>query len=141
MLIIDRSCFLMGFKRQLDSMRSEDRWQTSLVFVCSMFATLFCALQLESILLVFLFVIIQIASYVWYMASYIPFGRQFLSNAAKGFFSSNWFQLQLYTNLLTNLLTNTLLLQTYFFNNNLLTYYKNIQMNNTLSFMQLKKGE
>jgi hypothetical protein len=54
-----------------------------------MAATLFCALQLESVFLVFFFVAIQVASYIWYMASYIPFGRQFIHNAAKGCFSSN----------------------------------------------------
>ena len=78
--------FLVGPKRQLDSMKEEKRMITSLVFVGSMIMTFISIYFFHSNLLTLLFVIIQFCSYIWYVLSYFPYGREMAMNCIKGIF-------------------------------------------------------
>jgi Got1/Sft2-like family len=75
--------FLLGFKRQLKSAVDEKRRYTTLIFFISMIMTLVSIFYIQKPLLVLCFVIIQICSYVWYIASYFPWGRTILMSCLK----------------------------------------------------------
>ena len=75
--------FLVGCKRQFQSIFHPDRVVTSSVFVASMIGTLVAAFIVKSALMCFFFVIIQYGSYIWYCASFIPYGRSFLLGCGK----------------------------------------------------------
>lgn len=47
----------------------------SILYILSMFITLYCAFK-NSIILVFLAVLVQIASFIWYILTYIPYAQQ-----------------------------------------------------------------
>ncbi|KRX10879.1 hypothetical protein PPERSA_03096 [Pseudocohnilembus persalinus] len=78
--------FIVGFKQQFENMRNEERKITSLIFISSMVLTLFSAFVFHSSLLVIIFLIIQMAAYIWYCASYIPFARSCIKNCINGVF-------------------------------------------------------
>jgi hypothetical protein len=72
--------FLMGFQAQLQRMLDEDRRLCSLVFLGALVATFVSAIFFHSALLVLLCLFVQIPAYIWYVASYIPYGRTCLKN-------------------------------------------------------------
>jgi hypothetical protein len=74
------SLFLVGPRRFFNTMFGEDRRVASIVYLTTLLLTLVAALILHSGLLTFAFIFIQFASYLWLMASYIPFGRQMLAS-------------------------------------------------------------
>jgi hypothetical protein len=74
------SLFLVGPRRFFNTMFGEDRRAASIVYLTTLLLTLVAALVLHSGLLTFAFIFIQFASYMWLMASYIPFGRQMLAS-------------------------------------------------------------
>ena len=81
--------FLVGPKRQLDLMKEEKRMWTSLIFVGSMILTFVSIYLIKSNLLTLIFVIIQFGAYIWYVLSYIPYGRDIATKCIKGLFSKD----------------------------------------------------
>ena len=75
--------FLIGFKKQCSSLFHKDRALASSVFIASMVGTIVASVILHSALLCFAFIIIQYSAYIWYCASYIPYGRSFLLGCGK----------------------------------------------------------
>lgn len=59
-------------------MSNKSRLGASLVYLMSMVMTLVSALALKKPLLVLVFSLLQVCAYVWYTASYVPFGRAML---------------------------------------------------------------
>eukprot|EP00474_Spongospora_subterranea_P011256 CRZ11714.1 hypothetical protein [Spongospora subterranea] len=69
--------FLLGPKRQFQSMTASHRWLAALIYVIFIILTLVCALRNPpQILLVVLCVICQFMAAVWYSLSFIPYARQ-----------------------------------------------------------------
>lgn len=75
--------FLVGPQRQLEYMKSPHRKITSLVFVISLAMTLISVYVLKMKILVIVFVVIQFCAYVWYVLSYIPYGRTICKGCLK----------------------------------------------------------
>ena len=75
--------FLVGFKKQMQTMCHPDRAATSTVFVISMTGTIFAAFYLRSAGLCLIFVVLQYGAYIWYVASFIPYGRAMLLGCIK----------------------------------------------------------
>jgi hypothetical protein len=67
-------------------MADKDRRYTSIIFMSALVMTVFSAVALESRLLVFLCLLVQIPAYIWYVASYIPFARSCILNCIKSVF-------------------------------------------------------
>lgn len=70
------SLFLMGPMRYLRSMFHEKRRLSAIAFLASMVLTLIAALAIKSVILSIVMALIQVACMIYYMLSYIPFGRQ-----------------------------------------------------------------
>jgi hypothetical protein len=64
-------------------MMKPTRMIVSIVLVASMAMSLISALIFGSKLLVIIFTAIQFCSLVWYVLSYIPYGRQMCTNCLK----------------------------------------------------------
>ena len=79
--------FLIGFQRQFRNMIDQERRITSALFVGALLGTLFSALVLESKILVIVCLVVQIPSYIWYCATYIPFARDCIKSCLKGCFN------------------------------------------------------
>ena len=75
---------MIGFQRQFKSMVDEKRKLTTIVFVSALFGTLISAILFDSRILVFLCLIVQIPSYIWYCASYFPFAQDCIKSCLKG---------------------------------------------------------
>lgn len=75
--------FLIGPVRQFNNMVDPIRRYSSMIFVGSMIMTLISVYLIKSRLLVIIFVIAQFLSYLWYVASYIPYGRDCLRGIVK----------------------------------------------------------
>lgn len=69
---------VMGPSAQLAYMFDEYRWTSSVLYVGSLFLTLFVALILQSVLLCLFCCVIQYAALLWYTLSYVPYGRDAL---------------------------------------------------------------
>lgn len=83
-LSIAASGFLLGFKRQIKGAFDPKRRICATIFVVSMIMTLVSVLFLSDYPIIILFFIIsQIVSYVWYITSYIPWGRKILMGCLK----------------------------------------------------------
>jgi hypothetical protein len=67
--------FLLGFRRQFSSIFDKKRWITSTIWFLAMIGTLFSALVLKAPALVLSCIIVQVCAFTWYIASYLPFGR------------------------------------------------------------------
>ncbi|KAF2078007.1 hypothetical protein CYY_000645 [Polysphondylium violaceum] len=70
------SMVLVGVKKHFQTMFSGDRLFPSLIYIGSIFCTLYFALVLKSTPLSLISVILQLGALVWYSLSYIPMGRQ-----------------------------------------------------------------
>ena len=79
-----RTGFLIGFKRQFQSMVDEKRRTTSIVFGSALLGTLVSAILFDSRLLVFVCLIVQIPAYIWYCASYFPFAQDCIKACLRG---------------------------------------------------------
>lgn len=75
--------FLFGFKRQLKSVFDKKRRIASSIFLASMVMTLVSALVLHKPFLTLIFVVVQFCAFVWYIASYVPWGRDCLTGCIK----------------------------------------------------------
>lgn len=72
---ITATCFLFTPTAQLKSMFDPIRAWASVVYLISIIATLVVAFQVGSFVAIVFCLLFQTAAYVWYCASYIPYGR------------------------------------------------------------------
>jgi hypothetical protein len=77
--------FLVGPTRQFQNMKDPSRMWTSIIFISSMVMTLVSVYLFHSRVLTIIFVIIQFCAYVWYVLSYIPYGRDICMRCIRGF--------------------------------------------------------
>ncbi|KAK5579640.1 hypothetical protein RB653_009325 [Dictyostelium firmibasis] len=71
---------LVGVKKQIANiMSSRERLYSTILYIGSIFATIYFALSLQSTILTLLFVVIQFITVIWYSLSYIPFGQSMIS--------------------------------------------------------------
>jgi hypothetical protein len=79
-LALFSSMFLCGPARQLKLMMDEKRKVTAIIYVSCLVATIVVIFipmqQLAKLLIIFILVLTQMASGLWYNLSYIPFGRR-----------------------------------------------------------------
>ena len=71
--------FLVGPTRQFKNMTDPHRRNSSLIFVGSIILTMISVYLFHSKLLTIVCVIAQFCSYVWYIMSYVPYGRDCIS--------------------------------------------------------------
>lgn len=76
---IASSVFLVGFRRQMESMMESHRFQAASAYVLSMFMTLASALHWQSSVLALIFACVQLAAVLWYSLSYVPYARHTIS--------------------------------------------------------------
>ena len=74
-LSLGASSFLVGPARQCRGMFARERRVASLVYICTLCATLVSVFVLRLGLLSLVFVILQSMALTWYMLSYVPYGR------------------------------------------------------------------
>ena len=72
--------FLVGPVRQFKNMIDVQRRNASLAFCGAIVMTLLSLYVFHSKLLTVVFVVVQFAAYVWYILSYVPYGRECLMN-------------------------------------------------------------
>mmetsp|Transcript_34916 Transcript_34916/g.31442 ORF Transcript_34916/g.31442 Transcript_34916/m.31442 type:complete len:162 (-) Transcript_34916:25-510(-) len=76
--------FLVGPKKQFKNMGKPTRLVTTIVYISSMVAILVCVLFLDvPPIVLLLLVIVELCAFVWYCASYIPYGRKCLKMCFK----------------------------------------------------------
>ena len=75
--------FLVGPQRQFKNMSDPHRRNSSLIFLGSIVLTLISVYMFHSKLLTILCVIAQFCSYIWYIMSYIPYGRDCIAGICK----------------------------------------------------------
>lgn len=73
---------LQGFKAYMEHLFSSTRMIFTVVFISSIFLTLFSSLSLKSTILSILFAVVQLISAIWYTVSYFPMGQQTLNLAS-----------------------------------------------------------
>lgn len=66
-------------------MIDEKRRTTSIIFGSALLGTLVSAILFDSRLLVFVCLVVQIPSYIWYCASYFPFAQDCIKSCLRGF--------------------------------------------------------
>ena len=71
-------CFLVGPQRQCAGMFGPERRCSTLVYLGSLGATLFCVYRLHSYALTLSAIALQFCAMVYYALSYIPFGHTLL---------------------------------------------------------------
>jgi hypothetical protein len=76
---VTSTVFLVGFRRQLESMMESHRFQAASAYMVSMFMTLAAALHWQSSVLALIFACIQLAAVLWYSLSYVPYARYTIS--------------------------------------------------------------
>jgi len=69
--------------KQLKNMKDPKRRIATLVFIGSMIMTFVCVFAIKSKLLTLIFIVFQFVSYIWYVLSYIPYGREICSACVK----------------------------------------------------------
>jgi hypothetical protein len=75
LISLSSTFFLIGPKSQCKNMLKPVRATVSLIFIGSMIMTLVSAFFFSKILTV-IFVVVQFCALVWYVLSYIPYGRE-----------------------------------------------------------------
>ena len=78
--------FLVGPKRQFKNMTHPYRRKAASIFLSSIVLTIIALYLIHSKLLTIIAVIIQFCSYIWYVASYIPYGQQCLGYITRRLF-------------------------------------------------------
>ncbi|CCW68845.1 unnamed protein product [Phytomonas sp. Hart1] len=78
-LCFSASIFLVGFTYQIKHMFESKRAMAASFYLFSVVCTLFCAVRLRSSIGCIIFGGVQLASLMWYVLSFIPFARNFLS--------------------------------------------------------------
>jgi len=77
-LAICSTGFLIGPMRQIKNMSAESRWIAALIYAGAMVLTLVAAFAIKSAGITVLCIMCQFCAGVWYVLSYIPFGRRML---------------------------------------------------------------
>jgi hypothetical protein len=72
------SMFFVGPFRQIQSMFTWNRIIPSIIFLGSLFLTLYFSLMMKSLAIVFFLIFVQMISFSWYILTYIPYGEQML---------------------------------------------------------------
>eukprot|EP00919_Chromeraceae_sp_WS-2016_P077909 GHVR01184299.1.p1 GENE.GHVR01184299.1~~GHVR01184299.1.p1 ORF type:complete len:212 (-),score=33.20 GHVR01184299.1:138-773(-) len=80
LMSVGATCFIVGPRRQLRNMSNKTRLIASIVFVGSLFLTLFFAFRVQVPILVIVCMVVQWAAVWWYSLSYVPYGRRIASN-------------------------------------------------------------
>ena len=75
--------FLIGFKRQLSTVCDENRRLASTIYLGAMVLTLFSSMILQNSLITLVAIGVQVVAFVWYSASYVPWGRDCLRSCFK----------------------------------------------------------
>ncbi len=70
--------FLIGPARQFRLMTDPIRKNASIIFISSLILTLISVYCFHSKLLTIIFVLVEFCAYIWYILSYIPYGRDCL---------------------------------------------------------------
>ncbi|KAI7842510.1 hypothetical protein COHA_003864 [Chlorella ohadii] len=70
--------FLMGPFTQIRRMFDTKRWLSTCIYLLALVLTLVSAVVLHSVILSILFIAIQFSAFIWYCASYIPYGQSFI---------------------------------------------------------------
>ena len=78
--------FLVGPYRQFKNMTHPYRRKAASIFLSAIILTMISLYMLHSKLLTVIFVIIQFCSYIWYVATYIPYGQQCLGYITRRLF-------------------------------------------------------
>ena len=78
--------FLVGPKRQFHNMTHPYRRKAASIFLSSIVLTIVSLYVIHSRLLTIISVIIQFCSYIWYIATYIPYGQECLGYLTRRFF-------------------------------------------------------
>ena len=81
--VILSTIFLVGPMRQLKNMIQPHRAIATGVFILSIILTLLAALLWHNAFLCVLFLIFQVAAFIWYILSYIPYGRDMCCSCLK----------------------------------------------------------
>ena len=85
---LSSSFFLMGPKKQCEHMMNPIRATVSMVLLGSMGCCVLFALLGFSKSLVLLAILVQFCSLIWYVLSYIPYGREYCGGCLNGLFAS-----------------------------------------------------
>ena len=80
--------FLVGPKRQFKNMTHPYRRKAASIFLSAIVLTIVSLYMLQSRLLTVISVIIQFCAYIWYIATYIPYGQECLGYITRRFFGS-----------------------------------------------------
>jgi hypothetical protein len=86
-LAILSTLFIMGPWAQLKAMFHPNRALATCIYLSALVATLVVAFTVKNGILVLALVLVQLLALFWYSLSYIPFGRQLMTRAVKGFCS------------------------------------------------------
>uniref|UniRef100_A0A7S0LDK2 Vesicle transport protein n=1 Tax=Coccolithus braarudii TaxID=221442 RepID=A0A7S0LDK2_9EUKA len=76
LLSIGSSSFLVGPQKQCRDMLAPERATASLIYIVTLFLTLWSCFYLKVQILTFLFIVMQFCALTWYMLSYVPYGQQ-----------------------------------------------------------------
>jgi hypothetical protein len=82
-VLLRRTGLVVGPKKQLKSMSKPDRLGCAVAFVFFFVMTIVTVFTGGSFVMVFLFAACQLGSYVYYVLSYIPYGRKGAQKLAK----------------------------------------------------------
>ena len=80
--------FLVGPKRQFKNMTHPYRRKAASIFLSAIVLTIVSLYMLQSRLLTVISVIIQFCAYIWYIATYIPYGQECLGYITRKLFGS-----------------------------------------------------
>mmetsp|Transcript_7416 Transcript_7416/g.14698 ORF Transcript_7416/g.14698 Transcript_7416/m.14698 type:complete len:212 (+) Transcript_7416:322-957(+) len=87
LLSLGSSMFFVGPTRFCTTLFNETRRVAAILYVSTLVLTFVFAVYLQIGIICLVLVIIQFSSYLWLMASYIPYGRQMLHGFAKRVFA------------------------------------------------------
>jgi len=56
----------------------------TIIFLCALGLTLYCAIAIQQALPVILCMLVQLCAMIWYCASYVPYGQSCIRNVVGG---------------------------------------------------------
>mmetsp|Transcript_11450 Transcript_11450/g.29772 ORF Transcript_11450/g.29772 Transcript_11450/m.29772 type:complete len:195 (+) Transcript_11450:62-646(+) len=78
-IAICSTAFIIGPMRQVKNMSASHRWLAALLYLGAMVLTLVSAFYVQNAFVTLLCILAQFCAMVWYVASYIPFGRRMIA--------------------------------------------------------------
>lgn len=82
-LALCSTAFLIGPMRQVRNMTASHRWVAALIYLGAMAMTLVSVFKFENAPLTLVCIIMQFCAMVWYVLSYIPFGRSMMQKCCR----------------------------------------------------------